>query len=161
MFTEIDLDCGSATAVAFIAEDYAAQRKRGERAKHALHSARILSEAEAAQDEGNLAFVLLYWDDSVTEEDLFGDCVPPHMLPKLRAQVERNGVFGIGGAWRLGEDEQWTLADSVFGFFGDDDDDPNANPYGPDVLASALDALKKAREERMLSAVRNVWGAER
>lgn len=113
-----------------------------------------MSDVEARwADLESVGLVQLTWeaDEYATIEDLEGDCFNPQANPDMDpAQlaeerrefirtVEREGVWGLCGEYRLSEEDDWQHADSVWGLVGDDDF------YVPDIKAATLDAFDKAR----------------
>lgn len=109
------------------------------------------AEAEAA------GLVRINWvpDEHMDIEDLEGDSFNPACHPEMDPaqlaeerqnfirKIEWEGVWGRVGEYRLDPDsEDWTQADSVWGFVGQD-----AIGYEDDIKAGTLDALAREQAE--------------
>jgi hypothetical protein len=94
-------------------------------------------------------------DDCCDLENLLGDTynpkvntdIPESRLERERQQeidrINRDGVWGVIGEYFDGE--QWEHVDSCFGFVGQDWKDSG---YDVDIMASTMDAARKARKCR-------------
>ncbi len=92
-------------------------------------------------------------DDSAELDNLLGDVYNPVANPDIKPEklaaekqteidrINREGVCGIVGEYRVSESEQWENADSVWGFVGDD---WKNSGYDTDIMASTIAALKGA-----------------
>jgi len=95
-----------------------------------------------ADSDGSAA---LEWLDQTPEQMGMSKGQWEAIRKRERARAESDGVFGLLGQYRTGQDEDWETGDSVWGFIGSDGLD--AGGYAPDIMAQTLDALDKAREE--------------
>lgn len=68
-------------------------------------------------------------------DDLAGTHATPHQLRELRRRVETDGIFGIISEHRCSCCKSWIVADSVWGFIGDDWKDSG---YDADLKRAAL-----------------------
>lgn len=144
-----------------ITREYRKARSEGWRAQDALRRARTLiawaaEECDAHDEPGEPGYnVRLHVkvDDSVSLEDLKGDCFNfevcgfPYGRSQLAAQerafedrVNDEGVFGIVGEYWNGE--EWVEVDAVWGFVGDD---WRGSGYDDDIMRATLDALQEHR----------------
>lgn len=118
--------------------------------KTAKYTAETLSKWEEAEDNNLVKFEVVPDEMGYSLDDLAGDCFNPKANPDINPQtlkkqekefierVNREGVNGIVGKYWNGE--EWEVADSVWGFVGDDWENSG---YDIDVKASTLDELAK------------------
>ena len=98
-------------------------------------------------------------DEFADFDDLCGDTYSHEANPDIsrerldrereefRALVERDGVWGIIGEYRLNEDLEWVQVDSCWGFAGySDPTDPDENGYVDDICSATLAELADAQE---------------
>jgi len=102
-----------------------------------------------SEHEGESVRLLLLPDDTRSIEDLEGDTYNPDANPDIPAatlarerkefieRINNDGVWGIVGEYRCNTCRQWTTADSVWGFVGDD---WQGSGYDLDIKAATLQA---------------------
>lgn len=134
-------------------QGYRKARARGWQAVWAIQHARTQIEWEKAEAEG-LVRLRVKPDDCCNLDDLLGDVYNPDVNTDIHpARLERErkqeiqrindyGVWGIVGEYKCECCGQWTQADSVWGFVGDDWTDSG---YDSDVMQATLDELKKGQ----------------
>ncbi len=125
---------------------FARLRSEGFAAPIALHYARIIARWEALEHAGLVR---------MTREP---DNEPSHALDMewgtgraaeaarkaLAERIERDGVWGIQGWFRITPMCEWETADAVWGFVGDDD----GGGYQYDIMAETMDTLAKTVSPR-------------
>jgi hypothetical protein len=128
-------------------------RAAGETAKRALESARVVRQFEALEAAGFVRIDVqpdespdLSWLD----QDCFNDTRGARAATKkMREQIERDGVWGTVGEYRLEDDAEWAHADSCWGHTGYNDvASPFENAYVIDHMAATIEAFKLALRER-------------
>ena len=124
--------------------------------KSARKQAREMQSAAMLAERGALR--LLFVSDSCawSAEDLFGDCIRPSEERRLWKEAEETGVFSI--VCEVKDDSgEWIFADSVCGFFGEQDATLFGNPYVADALASGVEKCAEHYAEQ----VREFWSEAR
>ena len=108
------------------------------------------------EDLGLVRFEVLP-DECSELADLEGDVynpeanldIDPAELAQQRKEfvrrIERDGVWGVLGSYRLGVDAPWCRADSVWGFVGEE---WKGSGYDADVKGETVKALRAAIRER-------------
>jgi len=139
---------------------YRQQRDKGFSASHALRIARTLSQWDALQgeevfegepvsDQCNIRLLIVpdneVYDDSYFDTWEISDDQKEKIRAELWARIEREGVWGITGQYRVcscdecGNPAHWEDVDSVWGFVGDDWQDSG---YDTDVMQGTIDAFR-------------------
>lgn len=134
------------------AASYARLRRLGYGAKSAKIQARFLKQSALLAERGVLRLLFVHDDTAWNSEDLFGDCLRPSEIEALWRVVEETGVFGVVSEVR-DEAGEWTHADSVWGFFGEESGTLFGNAYVSDALAEAVNRCA----EQYAEAVREFW----
>lgn len=138
--------------------DYWRRRKQGIPAREALREACVLLAWERAEDAG-LVRLDAAPDEVCSWEDLAGDMFNPALaggvpggLRRMRyeqrdfeARIDREGVWGLCGSFRVHPNHPWSPGDSIWGIIGDDIED---NPYRVDIMAETLGELRAALRSR-------------
>jgi hypothetical protein len=132
-------------------KEYKRLRALGWKAELALEAARNLSIWEFARAAG-LVKLEVAEDTSSTMDDLKGETFCPKVNPGIHPdrlkheeqcferRVEQDGVSGLVGKYWDGR--RWVIADSCWGFVGDDWKDSG---YDQDIRAATLAAQAEAR----------------
>ncbi len=138
-------------------KEYRKCRAKGEPAKYALRSVRTMIQWDKLyygdDDDRTYVRLRLVPDECATLADLEGDSynpkvnedISPAKLKKERKEfidrINRDGVWGIVGEYRINSNEEWVIADSCFGFVGDDWKDSG---YDIDIMSTTLEARTEA-----------------
>ncbi len=95
-------------------------------------------------------------DECCELDNILGDSYDPKVNPDIPAErlererqaeidrINRDGVWGVIGEYRVSADEEWEQADSCWGFVGDD---WKNSGYDIDIMQTTLDALEKAQAD--------------
>ena len=127
---------------------YRRERQLGFTAQQALRHARIRRTWALLEDQ--YLRLRVEPDDSpdlsFLEQDCYQDTREGRALAKqMRETAQRDGVWGIVGEYRLSKEDCWHVADSVWGFVGDDWKDSG---YDTDVMATTIAAFREAIQSR-------------
>lgn len=148
-------------AIERIYRDY---RRRGYRPPHALRTAKTASRFQRAEAAG-LVRLRRVPDELCNLADLEGDCFDealnapsvPGGVRTIRAersafrrQIDRYGVFGLVGEYRVHPEGSWIHADSVWGFVASSAGDLEEDTGGcaSDIMSGTLAALRDALASR-------------
>jgi len=136
--------------------EYRRLRADGHVARFAYHAATINQRWRAAQEAG-LVELAIEPDEWISFEDLTGDTYNREANPDIpearmareeaaeRERIDREGVWGIVGRYRVSPDALWKVADSICGFIGNDFE---GSGYDVDVKSETLDRLTDALRGR-------------
>lgn len=109
----------------------------GHNAQQALSAAKTLARFERLESMG-LVRLDTRSDDSHNWDD-----------EEERKRYGDDGAWGVIGQWRMGEDDQWHHADSIWGCVGYNDvTSPYENGYVIDIMGQTIDALRQALSHR-------------
>lgn len=112
-------------------------REKGFRAAQAYDYAMVRLAWEKLEEKDLVRFSVVPDDSGFDVQDLYVDEDSENDKNRIRARVERDGIWGIVSEVRCPCCGQWTAVDSVWGFVGDDFVDSG---YDWDVKAEAIKA---------------------
>lgn len=126
---------------------YRQLRHAGYRAGESLRSAKIVDRFNRAERAGLVRISLIPDDSEYDPGDTDG--MTAKQVTDMWDRINRLGVYGVVGEYRLNEDSEWESADSVWGCAGYDHADSFIeNCYVPDIMAETLDTLKNTLRAR-------------
>lgn len=135
---------------AIVKKFYAEYRKEGNRADTALAYAKIRKQWEALESAGFVRLVYVPDDDTFDDSyiDTWTDVSEERRerwRKELWEQIERDGVWGLCGEFRLDVDDdyRWDSGDAIFGLVGQDD-----CGYAPGIMQGTIEALRVSLKSR-------------
>jgi hypothetical protein len=121
---------------------YVKYRGKNYPASVALRAAKIRTEWDSLECDGLVRIEVLSEIDSY--ESIYGREEDDKYRREINARIENEGFYIYEVQYRLSEDsEEWVTVDSLGGFIGDDWFDSG---YDIDMMASAIDALRKEQD---------------
>jgi len=119
----------------------------GQNAMDCLRNARIVDEFENGEYSNNLRIIAE--EESDNYFDVMGrNCISEKEDKRQEEIIERLGNWCVSAQYRLSDDSDWIHADSIGMCTGyENPASPFENGYVPDLMKSAIDALKKEMDD--------------
>ena len=121
-----------------LTKEYRRQRAKGWNASTALRNAKVERTWNVLEARGKVALKVMP-DDDCDLSYLDQDCFAHYRKAELE-RANRDGCWGLVGEYRCPRCGQWTTADSIWGFIGEDWRDSG---YDMDVKAEVIDQYLK------------------
>ena len=127
---------------AHIIKEYRRLRAKNWKSVEAMRAARVKDEF---QNLGMYVRFVVEADDELYDDSYIDEVTFPNGKKELWSRIGMEGVWGLVGKYRASEDEPWEVADSVWGFIGDDWEDSG---YDIDIKENTIKALHQAWQRK-------------